>query len=101
MPSHSSHILQPLDVGCFSPLKKAYSRQIEHLIRGGQTHIMKEDFFPAFTAAFQESFTISNIQGGFRGAGIAPFDPQHVLDTLPPRPMTASSQGSRPSTARA
>jgi hypothetical protein len=52
---------------------------------------MKEDFFPVFTTAFQESFTISNVQGGFRGAGIAPFDPQHILDTLPLRPITASS----------
>ena len=25
MPPHSSHLLQPLNVGCFAPLKKAYS----------------------------------------------------------------------------
>ena len=25
MPPHSSHILQPLDVVCFSPLKRKYS----------------------------------------------------------------------------
>jgi hypothetical protein len=24
MPAHSSHLLQPLDVGCFGPLKRAY-----------------------------------------------------------------------------
>ena len=36
MPSHSSYILQPLDVGCFSPPKKAYGKQIEGLMRGGQ-----------------------------------------------------------------
>ena len=24
MPPHSSHLLQPLDVGCFAPLKHAY-----------------------------------------------------------------------------
>ena len=28
MPAHSSHILQPLDVGCFAPLKRAYSQEI-------------------------------------------------------------------------
>ncbi|KAF7139767.1 hypothetical protein CNMCM5793_008095 [Aspergillus hiratsukae] len=27
MPSHSSHKLQPLDVGCFAPLKEAYGMQ--------------------------------------------------------------------------
>ncbi|KAF2178647.1 CENP-B protein, partial [Zopfia rhizophila CBS 207.26] len=26
MPSHSSHLLQPLNIGCFSPLKDAYRR---------------------------------------------------------------------------
>jgi hypothetical protein len=100
MPAHSSHILQPLDVGCFSPLKKAYGKQIEGLMRGGQTHIMKEDFFPAFQVAFQESFTAQNVQGGFRGAGIMPFDPQRVLDTLSLCPTTLTPQNSRPSTAK-
>jgi hypothetical protein len=28
MPSHSSHILQRLDVGCFRPLKTAHSKEI-------------------------------------------------------------------------
>jgi hypothetical protein len=33
MPAYSSYILQPLDVGCFSPLKQAYGRQIEEMMR--------------------------------------------------------------------
>ena len=101
MPPHSSHILQPLNVGCFSPLKKAYGKQIEGLMRGGQTHIMKEDFFPAFQVAFQESMTIQNVQGGFRGTGIIPFNPQRVLDTLPPCTKTLTPLNSRPSTVQA
>jgi hypothetical protein len=28
IPPHSSHLLQPLNVGCFSPLKQAYSDEI-------------------------------------------------------------------------
>jgi hypothetical protein len=61
MPPHSSHILQPLDVGCFGPLKKSYGRQIEHLMRQQCTHVTKEDFIPAFRVAFGESLTESNI----------------------------------------
>jgi hypothetical protein len=45
-------MLQPLDVGCFRPLKKAYSQEIEEKMRAGTTHISKEDFFPAFYKAF-------------------------------------------------
>jgi hypothetical protein len=31
MPAYSSHILHPLDVGCFAPLKRAYGQQIGNL----------------------------------------------------------------------
>jgi hypothetical protein len=65
MPSHSSHLLQPLDVGCFAPLKKAYGRQAEDLMRNKITHITKTEFLPCFIAAHNASITKSNIQGGF------------------------------------
>ena len=46
-----SHILQSLDVGCFSPLKTAYSHQIEGLIRLGVNHILKKKFLMAYLEA--------------------------------------------------
>jgi hypothetical protein len=100
MPPHSSHILQPLDVGCFGPLKKSYGRQIEHLMRQQCTHVTKEDFIPAFRVAFGESLTESNIQGGFRGAGLIPFDPERVISALDLKLRTLTPQNSRPSTAQ-
>ncbi|KAF2189857.1 DDE-domain-containing protein [Zopfia rhizophila CBS 207.26] len=57
MPAHSSHILQPLDVGCFSPLKTAYGRQVEKLMRNRFNHITKLEFLPAFRDAFNASIT--------------------------------------------
>jgi hypothetical protein len=82
MPPHSSHILQPLDVGCFGLLKAAYGRQIEKMMKGGITHITKEDFFQAFHAAFQVAITKENIQGGFKGSGLMPYNPETVLSKL-------------------
>ena len=82
MPPHSSHLLQPLDVGCFGPLKTAYGRQIEKKIRAGTTHITKEDFFPAFHTAFKDAMTEQNVQGGFRGAGLVPMSPERVISQL-------------------
>lgn len=99
MPPHSSHILQPLDVGCFGPLKKAYGRQIEEMMRAHISHITKDDFFPAFYAAFLDAMTESNIQGGFRGAGLVPFNPESVLSTLDLRLRTPTPIDSRPGTA--
>jgi hypothetical protein len=82
MPPHASHFLQPLDVGCFAPLKKAYGGQIKDLIRSGINHITKLEFLPAFRVAFEASFTKSNMQGGFRGAGLVPHDPEAVISNL-------------------
>jgi hypothetical protein len=65
MPPHSSHLLQPLDVGCFSPLKTAYGRQAEDLMRNKITHITKLEFLPCFKGAFDAAITKANIQGGF------------------------------------
>ncbi|KAF7579474.1 hypothetical protein PtrM4_037140 [Pyrenophora tritici-repentis] len=61
MPPHSSHLLQPLDVGCFSPLKKAYGRQAENLMRNKINHITKLKFLPCFIGAFKDAITKSNI----------------------------------------
>jgi hypothetical protein len=90
MPPHSSHLLQPLDVGCFAPLKKAYGCQAEDLIRNRITHITKLEFLPCFEAACNAVFTSSNIQGGFRGAGLVPFDPQRVIMGLDVKLRTPS-----------
>ncbi|KAK6208664.1 putative transposase [Colletotrichum tabaci] len=60
MPPHSSHELQPLDVGCFSPLKASYGKEIEKMMRMQITHITKDDFFPAFKAAFSTSMGKEN-----------------------------------------
>jgi hypothetical protein len=82
MPPHSSHLLQPLDVGCFAPLKKVCGRQAEDLMRNQITYITKLEFLPCFTRAYNAAITPSNIQGGFRGAGLVPFNPERVIMAL-------------------
>jgi hypothetical protein len=107
MPSHSSHLLQPLDVGCFAPLKQAYGRQIEDLIRNHINHVTKLEFLPAFKAAFAAAFTKDNICGGFRGAGLVPYDPEAVVSKLdiklrtptPPAPEDAPWESKTPRNA--
>jgi hypothetical protein len=88
MPPHSSHLLQPLDVGYFSLLKKAYGQEIEHLIRCSITHVSKIEFFPAFYAAFQATITEKNIKAAFKGAGLVPLDPESVVSKIDVRLRT-------------
>ena len=82
LPAHSSHLTQPLDVGCFSVLKRAYGRQIETYIKAHINHITKVEFFIAFKAAYLQSITTENAKAGFRGAGLIPFNPQAVISKL-------------------
>ena len=37
---------------------------------------------PTFSRAFQSTFTISNIQRGFREVGIIPYDPEYAISQL-------------------
>jgi hypothetical protein len=48
IPAHSSHLLQLLDVGCFSALKQAYGHNVEQIMRCGVNHIDKCEFLPLY-----------------------------------------------------
>ena len=45
LPSHCTHILQPLDVCLFSPYQHSYSQQVDAACRLGKTGIGKHNFF--------------------------------------------------------
>jgi hypothetical protein len=65
MPLHSSHLLQPLDVAYFSPLKRAYGNAVLALARSRIYYINKETFLLAFKLAFKKVITVENICVGF------------------------------------
>ncbi|GKU14150.1 unnamed protein product [Fusarium langsethiae] len=105
MPPHSSHLLQPLDVSCFGSLKKAYGREIERLVRRRRNHITKNQFSTAFYAAHQATIIKRNIKGGFRGAGLTPFNPEYVITKFnvqlrTPTPPGEAIEPSTPWTSR-
>jgi hypothetical protein len=103
MPPHSSHLLQPLDVGCFAVFKRAYSSQVSDLIRLGINHINKAEFLQCLKKARKEAFSLSNIHSGFAATGIVPFDPERVLSTIlrattPPLQTSVAQQHCSPTT---
>ena len=97
MPPHSSHLLQPLDIGCFAPLKRAYGGMIEAKARCNINHIDKLDFLAAFPKARTEAFRPAIIQNAFAAAGLVPYDPGRVISKLDVRLRTPTPLGSRPS----
>jgi hypothetical protein len=93
LPAHSSHLTQPLDVGCFSVLKRLYGRQLEIFIRAHINHIMKPEFFIAFVATHNATMTCENVKAGFRGAGLVPYDPEAVLSKVDVKLRTPTPTG--------
>lgn len=79
LPSHTSHKLQPCDVGVFGPLKTAYREQVEQLFRGGANTVGKQHFTLLYDRARTTAFTPENIKSAWRKAGLFPFDPDRVL----------------------
>lgn len=95
MPSYLSHLLQPLDVGYFGPLKRVYGGLIEQKERLGLNTINKLDFLKAYPEAYKNIFTIENIQSRFRATSLLPFSPAAVLDKLQLRLSTPTPPASR------
>ena len=79
LPSHTSHKLQPCDVGVFSPLKTAYREHAESLERCGADTIGKQHFTYLYSRARSQAFTSRNILSGWSKTGLRPFNPERVL----------------------
>lgn len=98
MLSHASHLLQPLDVGCFAVVKHAYSRFISDLAHRGYNHIDKFDFLDDYEharlEAFQKPYTIQN---SFAASGLVPVNAERVLSKLNISLRTPTPPSSRPS----
>ena len=56
-PPHSTHRLQPLDIGIFSPLANHYSQAIDRLLSESQglVRLTKRDFWPLFYEAWNKA----------------------------------------------
>lgn len=97
MPAHSSHLLQPLDVGCFAMLKRAYGRFVSDLARVGYNHIDKLDFLADYPRARTEAFQPEIIRNSFKATGLVPVDAERVLSKLNISLRTPTPPSSRPS----
>lgn len=76
IPSHSSHIMQPLDLGIFSALKEYYHQATMGFgFFSASGPYNKQRFVKAYKQASKRAFSDRNIHTGFRISGIEPFDP--------------------------
>jgi hypothetical protein len=84
LPSHTTHVLQPLDVAVFGPLKKAIDKVSSRFMREHpHARITRYDLPSILNQAWYEGMQPSHFISGFRTTGICPLDPGKVLDRLP------------------
>jgi len=70
LPTHSTHLLQLLDVGLFAPLQRAYSRVVEDYFLATGVGISHLQFLPPYKKARKGAYTKANIESPFQKAGI-------------------------------
>jgi hypothetical protein len=82
LPAHTSHILQPLDLSCFSILKRNYRNELSlvaSLVEEGPT--AKATFLRCYYKARAAAFTEEHIKSGWRGSGLWPINIQKPLSS--------------------
>ncbi|KAL2116265.1 hypothetical protein VTJ04DRAFT_8432 [Mycothermus thermophilus] len=73
LPPHTSHVLQPLDLAVFGPLKGAYRKKISHYSSPTDSSIVgKQNLLICLAAARKEAITAHNIKSGWRASGLWP-----------------------------
>ena len=86
MPPHCSHVLQPLDVGVFSPLKRFHSQEVDRYARQSIGRITRDYWVDIYIRIRARAFTKSNIQAAWKGSSLIPYNRSRVLRNLPRLP---------------
>jgi hypothetical protein len=93
---HSTHLLQPLDVGCFQPYKHWHSEAVDAATRSGCTSFNKVEFLAAIDSIRRQTFKRTTIRSGWQKTGLVPYNPDVVLRKL--REMEINSFQAIPAT---
>ena len=81
LPAHTSHILQPLDVGVFKSFKSSFNKACGNYMKQNPGRVITTDVLASMVGqAYPTAFTPVNIFSGFKKTGIYPFNPSAVDD---------------------
>ena len=70
LPGHSTDVVQPLDMACFSTLKSHYVKYLTDLVH----KLIKPAFCNLTVSIWRKSYTNENILPGFQETSIYPTD---------------------------
>ncbi|KIK16661.1 hypothetical protein PISMIDRAFT_38408, partial [Pisolithus microcarpus 441] len=75
LPPHTTHELQPLDVGIFGPLQRAWFKCCEDYFNATGGEIPRSEFINQYMAARAAVFTAETITKAWKNSGIRPLNP--------------------------
>ena len=79
LPPNTTHLTQPLDKGCFSPLKVKWRQVCQEFKRRNPGRVVTRfDFSKLFAEAWYDAMSPKNIASSFKTTGICPFN-RHAL----------------------
>ncbi|KAK7185898.1 Tigger transposable element-derived protein 2 [Paraphaeosphaeria sporulosa] len=82
LPTHSSHVLQPLDLSIFSVVKRFYHQQIQELSHlDNAALVRKERFITTYHIAREGAITKRVIHTRWATAGICPLNIKRVVNS--------------------
>lgn len=89
-PANSTHLMQPLDVAFFAPMKRIWRKILESYKLSAGSDTLSKDRFPGLLSSLckelyagSKSEINQNMISGFRTCGLAPLEPEKVLSKLP------------------
>ena len=87
LPANSTHLLQPLDVAFYGPLKRNWRKILDEYKASGRKtgSTLSKDRFPTLLRKLQDKVGLisENLISGFEKCGIHPINAQRVLSQLP------------------
>ena len=84
LPPHSTHLLQPLDIGLFGTLQHYYEIGIDECFcdRGADFGFAPQHFLPIYLEARRKAYSLANIESAFRITGIVPLNSRILTKPL-------------------
>src|SRR5450432_919755 len=82
LPPHSTHLLQPLDIGVFQSFKHYHQEILEESIRFSSIEFKRKDFLASFQTMRNLTFKKPIILRAWKLASLIPFNQNHVLKQM-------------------
>ena len=87
LPANSTHVMQPLDVAVFAPMKKKWREILDKWRSESKSSAsIPKEYFPTLLNRLWNAVSQNvskNLKSGFKATGLCPYDPSEVLKKIP------------------